>query len=61
MDDTISLEMEVTKKKEISSIDGADMVTIDTKMTNQENSSVFEGDMKFLIKRKGEWDEETHP
>jgi acyl dehydratase len=61
MDDTISLEMEVTNKKEISSIDGADMVTIDSEMTNQEGTSVFAGDMKFLIKNKGEWDEETHP
>jgi acyl dehydratase len=61
MDDTISLTMEVTNKKEISSIDGADMVTIDSEMTNQEGTSVFAGDMKFLIKRKGEWDEETHP
>jgi len=60
-DDTISLTMEVTEKKEISSIDRADMVTIDSEMTNQEGATVFEGDMKFLVKRKGEWDEETHP
>ncbi|PSP29403.1 monoamine oxidase [Halobacteriales archaeon QH_2_65_14] len=61
MDDTISMEMEVTEKKEISSIDDADMVTIDTEVTNQDGETVFEGDMKFLIKNKGEWDEETHP
>jgi len=61
MDDTISMEMEVTEKKEISSIDDADMVTIDTEVTNQDGETVFEGDMKFLIKNKGEWDKETHP
>jgi acyl dehydratase len=54
MDDTIKLDMEVTEKKEISSIDDADMVTIDTTMTNQEDTVVFEGDMKFLIKRRDE-------
>jgi acyl dehydratase len=57
MDDTISLDMEVTEKKEISSIDDADMVTIDTTMTTQEDAVVFEGDMKFLIKRRDEWEE----
>lgn len=28
------------------------MVTIDTVMTNQDGESVFEGDMKFMIKRE---------
>ena len=49
MDDTISMEMEVTEKKEISSVEDADMVTIDTVVTNQNDDPVFEGDMKFLI------------
>jgi acyl dehydratase len=49
MDDTISMEMEVTEKKEIDSVEDADMVTIDTVVTNQDGVSVFEGDMKFLI------------
>jgi acyl dehydratase len=61
MDETISMEMEVTNKKEIESIDRADMVTIDTEVTTHEGKTVFEGDMKFLIKNKGEWDPETHP
>ena len=50
--DTISLDMEVTEKKEFSSRDDAGMVTIDTVMTNQDGESVFEGDMKFMIKRE---------
>ena len=50
MDDTISLDMEVTGTKKLSSRDDAGLVTIDTTMTNQEGTVVFEGDMKFLIK-----------
>ena len=49
MDDTISMEMEVINKKEISSVEDADMVTIDSVVTNQHGDAVFEGDMKFLI------------
>ncbi|MFC7072519.1 MaoC/PaaZ C-terminal domain-containing protein [Halovenus rubra] len=49
MDDTISMEMEVIEKKEIDSVDDANMVTIDTVVTNQDDVAVFEGDMKFLI------------
>lgn len=49
MDDTVSMEMEVTNKKEVGSVDDADMVTIDTVVTNQDDTPVFEGDMKFLI------------
>ena len=51
MDDTISLDMEVTKTKALSSRDDVGLVTIDTTMTNQDDDVVFEGDMKFLIKR----------
>ena len=51
MDDTISLEMEVTKTKALSSRDDVGLVTLDTTMTNQDDTVVFEGDMKFLIKR----------
>ncbi len=50
--DTISLEMEVVGKKELSSRDDAGLVTIDTEMTNQDGETVFSGDMKFLIKRR---------
>ncbi|MCO8244169.1 MULTISPECIES: MaoC/PaaZ C-terminal domain-containing protein [unclassified Haladaptatus] len=52
MDDTISLDMEVTGTKKLSSRDDAGLVTIDTTMTNQEDTVVFEGDMKFLIKTR---------
>jgi acyl dehydratase len=51
MGDTISLEMEVTQTKELSSRDDAGLVVIDTAMTNQDDELVFEGDMKFLVKR----------
>ena len=50
--DTISLDMEVTEKKELSSDPTAGIVVIDTRMTNQEDELVFEGDMKFMIERE---------
>jgi acyl dehydratase len=50
--DTISLDMEVTDKKELSSRDDAGLVVIDSTMTTQDDTVVFEGDMKFLIKRR---------
>lgn len=52
MDDTISLDMEVTKTKELSSREDAGLVVIDTEMTNQDGERVFSGDMKFLVKRE---------
>ncbi len=52
MGDTISLDMEVTETKELSSRDDAGLVTIDTTMTNQDGEEVFAGDMKFMIKRE---------
>ncbi|MCL7416341.1 MAG: MaoC family dehydratase N-terminal domain-containing protein [Halalkalicoccus sp.] len=51
-DDTVSLDMEVVGKKELSSREDSGLVTIDTEMTNQEGETVFAGDMKFLIKRR---------
>lgn len=50
--DTISLEMEVTETRTISSRDDSGLVVIDTAMTNQDDEDVFAGDMKFLIKRR---------
>lgn len=50
--DTLSLDIEVTEKKELSSRDDAGFVVIDTAMTNQNGEMVFEGDMKFLIKTR---------
>ncbi|MFU8869632.1 MaoC/PaaZ C-terminal domain-containing protein [Natronococcus sp.] len=49
--DTLSLEMEVTEKKDVDH-DDAGIVVLDTVMTNQDDTVVLEGDMKFLIKRK---------
>jgi len=50
MGDTISLDLEVTEKKDLSSRDDAGIVTIDTEMTNQDDETVFAGDMKFMVK-----------
>jgi len=52
MGDSISLDMEVTEKKEFSSRDDAGLVVIDSSMTNQDGEEVFAGDMKFMIKRR---------
>jgi len=43
MGDTISLDMEVTKTKELSSRDDAGLVVIDTEMTNSDGETVFSG------------------
>ncbi|ELZ04634.1 MaoC/PaaZ C-terminal domain-containing protein [Natrialba aegyptia] len=48
--DTLSLDIEVTETKGVSSRDDAGLVVLDTVMTNQDDTVVFEGDMKFLIK-----------
>ena len=50
--DTVSMTMEVTQTKDLSSRDDAGLVVIDTEVTNQDGDTVFEGDMKFLIKSK---------
>ncbi|PSP81191.1 monoamine oxidase [Halobacteriales archaeon QS_4_69_225] len=49
--DTLQLEMVVSNKKEVGR-DDVGMVVLDTEMENQEGTTVFEGDMKFLIKKK---------
>ncbi len=54
MEDTLSLSMEVTEVRELSSRDDAGLVVLDTTLTNQEDTVVFEGDMKFLIKNASE-------
>lgn len=51
--DTLQLEMVVSNKKEVGR-DDVGMVVLDTEMENQEGTTVFEGDMKFLIKKKDE-------
>ena len=51
IDDTLSLEMVVTERKELSR-DDAGLVVIDCTLTNQDGTVVFEGDVKFLIKRR---------
>jgi acyl dehydratase len=51
--DTLQLEMVVSNKKEVGRED-VGLVVLDTEMENQEGTTVFEGDMKFLIKKKDE-------
>jgi acyl dehydratase len=51
--DTLQLEMEVSKKKEVGRED-VGLVVLDTEMENQDGTAVFMGDMKFLIKRNEE-------
>jgi len=50
--DTVSLAMEVTETSELSSREDAGLVVIDTTMTDQDDTVVFEGDMKFLVQRR---------
>jgi acyl dehydratase len=50
--DTLSLDIEVTETKEVGSRDDAGLVVLDTEMTNQDDTVVFQGDMKFLIMTK---------
>lgn len=50
--DTISAEYECAEKRELDSRDDAGYIEVDTLMTNQDGKSVFEGDMKFLFKRR---------
>ncbi|WP_394743261.1 MaoC family dehydratase [Natronococcus roseus] len=50
--DTLSLEIEVTDVKDAGSRDDAGLVVLDTEMTNQDGTVVFQGDMKFLIKTR---------
>lgn len=49
--DTIQLEMVVDTIKEVGRED-VGMVVLDTRMENQKDTLVFEGDMKFLIKKR---------
>jgi Acyl dehydratase len=49
--DTLQLEMVVSNKKEVGR-DDVGMVVLDTGMENQNGTTVFEGDMKFLIKKQ---------
>jgi acyl dehydratase len=50
--DTVSAEYEVTDKRDLESRDDAGLVVVDAEMTNQDDESVFAGDMKFLFKTK---------
>jgi acyl dehydratase len=50
--DTVSAEYECAETRILESRDDAGYVEIDTLMTNQDGESVFEGDMKFLFKRR---------
>ncbi|MEZ3143667.1 MaoC/PaaZ C-terminal domain-containing protein [Halobaculum sp. MBLA0143] len=56
--DTVSLDMEVTETKALSSREDAGLVVIDSTMTNQDDEVVFEGDMKFMVEREPDSPEE---
>jgi len=49
--DTLQLEIVVDNTKEVGR-DDAGLVVLDTQMENQDGTVVFEGDMKFLIKKR---------
>ncbi|GGK77792.1 MaoC family dehydratase [Haloarcula sebkhae] len=49
--DTLQLEIVVDNTKEVGR-DDAGLVVLDTEMENQDGTIVFEGDMKFLIKKR---------
>jgi acyl dehydratase len=50
--DTIRAEFEVTDRRELDSRDDAGLVTVDSTTFNQDDEVLFEGDMKFLFKRR---------
>jgi len=55
--DTVTAEFEVTGKGPLESRDDAGLVVVDTAMTNQDDESVFEGDMKFLFRKRAVYGE----
>jgi acyl dehydratase len=50
VDDTISAAYEITEKRELDSRDDAGFVCVDSVVEKQDDTTVFEGDMKFLWK-----------
>ena len=50
--DTISAEFEVTEKRDLDSRDDAGLAVVDGHTENQAGETLFEGDMKFLFKRR---------
>jgi acyl dehydratase len=50
--DTLSLEMVVSDRREVESRDDAGLVVLDAEMENQDGTVVFQGDMKFLVKKR---------
>ncbi|PSQ29023.1 monoamine oxidase [Halobacteriales archaeon QS_9_68_17] len=50
--DTISAEFEVTEKRGLDSRDDAGLAVVDGHTENQTGETLFEGDMKFLFKRR---------
>jgi acyl dehydratase len=50
--DTLSATFEVTETRELNSRDDAGLVVIDAQTVKQDGTVVFEGDMKFMFKRR---------
>ena len=53
--DTIQAEFEVTEKREFDSRDDAGLVVVDATTTNQDDEVLFEGDMKFMFKKRAHY------
>lgn len=49
---TVTAEFEVTEKRNLESQDNRGLVVIDSNITNQDEETVFAGDMKFLFKKR---------
>ena len=52
--DTVSVEIEVAETKDLESRDDVGLVVFDAEMTTQDNTVVFQGDLKFFVLRSGE-------
>ena len=56
--DTISAEFEVTERREFESRDDAGLVVVDATTVNQRDEVVFEGDMKFMFKKRSAYEDD---
>jgi acyl dehydratase len=50
--DTLSVTLEVKEKQTLESQDDADLIVFGLLITNQDDESVLEGDLKFMMGRK---------
>ncbi|WP_436346041.1 MaoC/PaaZ C-terminal domain-containing protein [Natronorubrum sp. FCH18a] len=50
--DTVSVDIEVAETKDLESRDDVGLVVFETKMTTQDETVVFQGDLKFFVLRR---------